>query len=266
MNLSNIMLQYYPHTSVYFEEDAFPVWGFIAVFGGFCSILIYGFRVYNKQFRYWKDGIFPPNLPLNRESLMYAQACVAALLVKTNPDAMLDKMLYIDNYFRKEYRGINVSYRDVYFGALKTPVSYESVASWVMSVNMTIGLRTQFVKFLLELSALDGIVDHREYSILSKFISLLELDQSLLVDFAAGKNGKREEKVQVFEVSSRKKHLAVFGLPEHAGIADIKKNYRKMVKLCHPDRFVKEPDEVIVKAKKQFQELQQSYEWLIANS
>jgi DnaJ-domain-containing protein 1 len=266
MTQIQILLQYYPNMSTTQTEEEFPVWGFTALMAGVISVLIYGFWVYNKQFKYWKDGIFPPNRPLNRENLMYAQACVAALLVKTNPGAMLDKMLYIDNYFRREYRGVDGTYRDVYFGALKTPVSYESVASWAMSVNMSLGLRTQFVKFLLELSSLDGILDQREYTILSRFISLLEMDQAILVDFAAKANGKRTEKAPLVEVSVRMKYLAVFGLREQAGVAEIKTKYRKMVKLCHPDRFTKEADEVILKAKKQFQELQQAYEWLMANS
>jgi hypothetical protein len=259
------LLQYYGHPSGGYEEDVFPVWGFICVVGGFCSVLIYGFWVYNKQFKYWKDGIFPPNRPLNRENLMYAEACLAALLVKTNPAAMLDKMLHIDNYFRRQYRGVDGTYRDVYFGALKTPISYESVASWVMAVNMPLGLRKKFIVFLLELCSLDGMMDQREYTIISKFISLLEMDQSILVDFASKTNERTHKKVSPSsEVPLRTRYLAVLGLTENATSEEIKKTYRKMVKLCHPDRFSKESDEVILKAKKQFQALQEAYEWLLS--
>lgn len=237
----------------------------LAVLVGFTLFLIVK-SIYRKK--YWESGIFPPHLKFSNENMMYAQACMAALIVRSDRNMILDKMLFVDSYFRTQFRDVRTSYRTIYTSALGTPIKSETVAAWIEKHNISEEKRIQFVQFLMNLSLADGMMNRMEFVTISKFIESLKLNQSILNDFVNANYEKHKREQQPYRSKSSsalQRHTATLGLTETATKAEIKQTYRRLVKLYHPDRFAQENEQVLLKAKEKFQELQEAYDWLISN-
>lgn len=57
--------------------------------------------------------------------------------------------------------------------------------------------------------------------------------------------------------------LAVLGLTEHASRSDIRRAYRRMAQLHHPDRFFSESEQQIALASARFQRIKNAYDYLM---
>jgi len=179
---------------------------------------------------------------------------------------MLDKMLFIDSYIRRQFRDLDDSYRLIFNRSLGTPIRPETVVAWMDKHSVSVDKRIQFVNFLMNLALADGIMNRMEFVTISKFIESLKLSQNMLNDFvnANYEKQKREQQTQrPTSPSLQQKYLSVLGLTGAVTKVEIKQTYRRLAKMYHPDRFAQEKPEVLNKAKEKFQQLQEAYDWLM---
>jgi DnaJ like chaperone protein len=130
------------------------------------------------------------------------------------------------------------------------------------------GSRSQVIYFLTGLALVAGNVNSRELN----FLKQINLDLGLSPDnltriiaiYASYQQHKREES----EKSKKKKpnltyFYEILGIPAGSSPEEIKKAYRKLVKIHHPDNFATGTESQQKMAAEKFVEIQHAYEGLI---
>ena len=117
---------------------------------------------------------------------------------------------------------------------------------------------------MTELSVVDGFFTDDERMYLLVFmqrinIQFLQLEERYHSYFEL----KKTNNESIVKISKRATYYVVLGVSESASPAEIKAAYRSLVKLTHPDRYMKQPEAVREKMKRKFQEIQEAYEMLL---
>lgn len=232
------------------------------IVGAFIAIRLYKKAIDAK----WKAGIFPKRTHFDRSNLMEAYICLGTRLIHADREDSAEKIRYMNNYlsehfFEYDYGEFISSLR---FSS-KYPIKVNTVAAWLKMHLHQKAQRLQVMYFLAGLSVVDGDMNHRELRILRELNDLLGLSvkdfESILSMYRQQEERKQEQR-QSHSSKTRSISLAfqVLGVSEKASWDEIKKAYRRLVKLHHPDRFATESTVQQELAKERFVEIQKAYE------
>jgi DnaJ like chaperone protein len=238
----------------------------------FFAPIVIGLFVYlyvTRHARSWKKGIYPPNLKFTEDNLLEAYLSLGARMILIDYSSSKDKTLYINEYFKRYFPRANYNFGDSLLFSMKYPIQVETVCHWLNSQLIDEGKRSQVIYFLTGLAVVQGKVSTKELQFLSVINDLLQLDAKNLERIIATYNSyeqAREEKSK--KNASRRRvnleveYLKVLGLEKDATVDAIKKAYRKLVKLHHPDVFANASNAQQKLAEEQFIKIQAAYDYL----
>jgi DnaJ like chaperone protein len=220
--------------------------------------------------REWSDGLFekeehmddlPPHDPL-----LEAYISLGALMVRKDRTSYREKILYLNSYFSRYFPHSHYDFGRSFTESLKNPVRLRVISNRLRRKLPQRKQRLQIMYFLAGLSNVDGSMNKREIELLKEINVLLKLSTKDFDSIIAMYTQKRERTQSSGSsnprISPAQLACKIIGVSEGASKDEIKKAYRRLVKLHHPDLFATQPIAHQEIAEKRFIEIQKAYEIL----
>jgi len=201
-------------------------------------------------------------------NIMVAYVFLAGWMMKKSNRHSRDKMKFIQSYFRHYFKhGHNVS-REM-SSSLRNETDVVEVLYWVKRFMKEKADRMKLVAFLVALCLEDGNVVIDEYAALRYVGEAIGFSQKEIDSEIQAQKDRKQSQQQANQsdsfprVSRRQLAFSKLELTDPSSLEEIKKSYRRLVKLHHPDKFfqcsLSEQDQ----AAQRFLEIQAAYEYLI---
>ena len=292
MNAFSILL----YTSYYTPPEKDDNTGLLIAFFFFLPFIIaltyFYFNIYLKGKH--KKVVFDQHLPYNDDNLLEAYILLSAHILKSDRGFSKDKLYYIHKYFKQHFPKSYYNFRETLSEAYKNPIMINSITSWIKAFMRSKKDRTQIIYFLAGICIIDGRFSSLEIQRLKEIALKIKLTEkefeSILAMYKSNYRASQEAKSE-YRQSQRKtrssssssrdsksyKHSSsssrpretkkstnckILGVSESASMSEIKKAYRKLVKIHHPDRFHNSSEEQKNIAKAKFISIQKAYEYL----
>lgn len=220
--------------------------------------------LYGGNERKWEKGIFPRKLAYTRDNLLEAYICLAARMIQADTEDAGQKILYLNRHFNKYFPQENYDFSESIKYSYQHPIQVKTVSLW-LKLNLPYDQRVQVLYFLMGLCFVDGGMNGGEYALLKEIVSLLEItpkDYQTVLGVYEQQYRRTEEPKKYTIESAVRLSCKILGVAESASMDEIRKAYRKMAKLHHPDRFATESTEQQQIAQERFLEIQKAYETL----
>ena len=253
--------------------DGFPV--FLTILTAGISYIIYQKFKYNKAQASWQSGIFDTSQKFNEDALLEAYIRLGGIMLRKDQDDLKGKMAYLRRYFDQHFKDAETDFMSAMKGSFQNPVDIETIAPWLKAHLRSTSQRSQLIYFLAGLSAVDGSINHREKEYLKQLSELLDLSRkdfdSIMAMYSKFEDAHRERFKQEHRKApskprsqyKREKAAEILGVSLNASHDEIKKAYRSLAKVHHPDRFATESMSQQKIAKERFVKIQLAYELLI---
>lgn len=238
----------------------------------FFGPLLIGLFIYfygTRHSRTWKKGIFPPKLKFNEDNLLEAYLSLGALMILLDYKSSKGKTQYINEYFNRYFPKSNYNFGDSLLFSMRYPIKVETVCAWFNQHLTEEGKKAQVIYFLTGLAMLNGKLGQQEKKYLIRINELLHLKESNLNRIIATYEAYHKMRAEQKEPEIRKRvdlsseYKRTLGVPENASYEEIKKAYKKLVKLHHPDVFVGASEAEKKLAADQFVQIHHAYEKLM---
>lgn len=246
---------------------AYTLGFFIPFIGAFAYL---GYKHW--QVRKWKRGTFPGDLAYSKSNLMEAYSSLTVHFITLDRFHQMQKIAYLKLFFIKHFKQIPERYDEIIDRNFHYPIHPESVVNWI-NQHANEQRKKQLIQFLVGLCHIDGTLKQKEYNSLKVITLKLQLDLSFLESTIFSYRGNKKENnerksnhrvnAKPPPVSNRKKYADILGVSENAGVDEIKKRHRQLVKLYHPDKYARESKEKQEQAHQRFLEIQEAYEFLM---
>jgi len=244
--------------------------GFIIMILVFIGLTAFKIKNNVDNDREWHEGLFERNEPYSDDTsndpLLEAYISLGALMVRKDTSSYGEKILYLNNYFSKNFPKTHYDFGRSFTESLKNPVRPMVVSKWMRRKLPSRAQRIQVMYFLAGLSTVDGSMNTGEVELLKEMSDLLELSPQDFESIIAMYTQKQERNHRTERskpgLSAIQLACKIIGVSEHASADEIKKAYRSLVKLHHPDRFANETCEQQELATERFREVQKAYEIL----
>lgn len=239
----------------------------------FFTPIVIGLFIYfygTRHVRSWKKGIYPPKLKFSEDNLLEAYLSLGARMILLEYANSKGKSHYINEYFKRYFPKANYNFGDSLLFSMRHPIKVETVCDWLNEHLVDEGARAQVVYFLTGMVVHEGKVNKKELQFLMVINKLLGLNEKNLDRIIATYSSyqrtwekEKSRKKEVPKVNLREQYKKVLGLSTDVTKDEIKKAYRKLVKLHHPDVFANASDAQKKLAEEQFIEIQTAYEYLM---
>jgi DnaJ like chaperone protein len=245
------------------------VGGFLLFVGLFVFILIV-IRDNRDNDEPWYMLFFQSSYPnedaYSNDPLLEAYISLGALMVRKDTSSYGEKIQYLNHYFSKNFPQTHYDFGRSFTDSLKNPIRPHVISKWLRRRLPYRTQRIQVMYFLAGLSTVDGSMNTREIELLKEMNELLELSPKDFDSIIAMYTQKQERRsdAEHSKPDPSAVHIAckILGVSEHASLDEIKKAYRSLVKLHHPDRFATESIAQQELARQRFIEIQKAYELL----
>jgi DnaJ like chaperone protein len=225
------------------------------------AVFYFFYRLYKKDKAPtgWDAGIIPREFELSAENIFELYIAGGAAMIVRDPVHFSGKVPRMASYLRTHMPKQYYEFSDSVSYSLKHVVKLDSLAAWI-DKHFNHSQRIQFANFMIYIAVCDGDLNPSEkaylFSLLKKIrIGLNEVDETYQ-SFFTEKTRERPSSSAV----KRENDFEVLGLESGASLDDIKRAYRSLVKMCHPDRFMHESETVRSEMAKRFREIQLAYE------
>lgn len=206
-----------------------------------------------------KTDEIPPHDPL-----LEAYISLGALMVRKDRASYREKILYLNSYFSKHFPHSHYDFGRSFTESLKNPLRPRVITNRLRRKLPQSKQRLQVMYFLAGLSNVDGSMNRREINLLKEISVLLKVSPAdldrIIAIYTQQRERKRSSEKGHSRVSRFKLASKVLGVSESAPRDEVKKAYRRLVKLHHPDLFTNEATEHQELAEKRFIEIQKAYE------
>ena len=252
----------------YFEPATdLPVWLIALLFGvpfiGGLTLFAYKTR----HARSWRKGIFPQRLNPTEDNYLEAYLALGAKLMLINYQESKEKILFINQYFNRYFTKANYNFGDSLLFSLKYPIKTKTITDWMKLHLKDEGSRSQIIYFLTGLALINERINPSELAFLKQINQDLELSPENLTEIIAiyASYSKHREESAKKSTPREKRAYAheILGVPKDATPEQIKKAYRKMAKIHHPDNFATGTESQQKMAAEKFVEIQHAYESLL---
>ncbi len=152
---------------------------------------------------------------------------------------------------------------------LKKKIKVESVCNAVR-YNLDYPGKIQLLHFLTGLTVTNGIIVDSEFDLLQKISSLIELPERSFISILAMFNFRREhsynrshrngQKAKPTSFNELSRAFRILEIDKSASDEEVKKAYRKLAKIHHPDRVFHLGPEFQKNSKVKFQKIADAYE------
>lgn len=238
----------------------------------FLVLVVVLFRVLSniKNDRAWDHNLMMNEQQIKQEPphdpLLEAYISLGALMVRKDSSSYREKILYLNSYFARHFPHSHYDFGRSFTASLKRPIHPRTVSKWLRRKLPQREQRLQIMYFLAGLSNVDGAMNQREIALLKEINELLKLSAEDLDSIIAIYTQQQERTKSSESPSSRiaavKLAYRIMGVSENTSKDEIKKAYRRLVKLHHPDVFATKGKEHQEIAAKRFIEIQKAYEIL----
>lgn len=234
------------------------------------ALIIISYSIYRTS--RWKKGKFPTHIKFNEENLLEAYISLSALTFRKNIQEKGDKIKFMNNYFRTEFPNSNYNFIDSLNFAFEHPIQLDSICYWINTHLIEKTHRVQILYFLVGIAIQDGHITPGEKELFDELAPHLNLEvsdlESIISMYEQREERKRKyeqepkQKSQVSRRTQREIYLGILGLTKETDQQIIKKTYRKLVMIHHPDKFVNESEDHQIIAKNRFLMIQEAYDFL----
>ncbi len=254
---------------LYFETAAnLPTWLVVVLFSVpfFGGLLLYIYKT--RHARSWRKGIFPQSLKPTEDNFLEAYLALGAKLIQLNYLDAKGKTQFINQYFNRYFAFANYNFGDSLLFSLKYPIQTKTITDWMIIHRPDEGARSQVIYFLTGLALVAGDLNTAELNFLKKINNDLGLKPEnltrILAIYAAYRSHRKETAEKKVSSSTRKTYAYdILGVRPDATPEEIKKAYRKLAKVHHPDNFATGTASQQKIAAEKFVEIQNAYESLI---
>lgn len=195
---------------------------------------------------------------------MKAYICLAARLIQADREGAKEKMQYLHAHFNRYFQEEEYDIADALRFSTENPVQIKTVALW-LNAKLSNEQRIQVLYFTVGLCFVDGSMNAREYALLNEMAEVLDIspkDYQSILSMYQQRHQRKEEPKREAGPSAIRLSCQILGVAESASLDEIKKAYRSMAKLHHPDLFATEGPEQQRIAQERFVEIQRAYEIL----
>lgn len=221
---------------------------------------------FTRHARSWRKGVFPSKLKPTDDNFLEAFLALGAKLMLVDHHSMKGKSQFMNVYFNRYFRMANYNFGDSLVFSLKYPIQTITVTDWMKQHWTSESMRSQVVYFLVGLALNTGKVSSREMAFLKKINTDLDLPpenlQRIIAIYASYFEEQRKaQSVQKQEPSSLDHYYGeVLGVSRSADHETIKKAYRKLAKIHHPDNYATASESQQKLAAEKFIQIQKAYE------
>lgn len=251
-----------------FEPAAeLPNWLVILLFGipFFGGIILYTYKT--RHSRSWRKGIFPQGLKPTEDNYLEAYLALGAKLILLDYQESKEKIQFINQYFNRYFPTSNYNFGDSLLFSLRYPIRTQTITDWMKMHLKDEGARSQIVYFLTGLALINGKMNAHELNFLKQINLDLELAPEnltkIIAIYAAYAKHKKETTDQNPVKDTPIYAHEILGVQKGASVEEIKKAYRKLVKIHHPDNFATGTESQQKMAAEKFVEIQNAYESLL---
>lgn len=233
------------------------------MFGGTFAYLIY-IKIRTRGSSSWDKGVIPKNFKPTEENMFELFIAASAAIVRRDLDSHYLKFAYIDHYLMKYFQAVYYRAVDSYQYSLSHVVKIDSLASW-SNKHLSKEWKLKLINFLAGVAAYDGGINSDEQRHLLLLMSKMNLDITDFEPLYREKLTRENERNYRHETNYSQPDFfyKVLGLDKTASIEEVKAAYRRLVKMTHPDRFMKESLEVQKQMSEKFREIQMAYESIV---
>ncbi|MFK7786047.1 MAG: DnaJ domain-containing protein [Crocinitomicaceae bacterium] len=260
--------------------DLFAAPGFLPFF--ITIVVLFGIITYRNLSRTkaeekWSTGVFENNQVYSEDAMLQAFIRLGALMLRQDTQDLKGKLGYLHRYFRQHFENSYTSDLSTSLNsAFHNPVQIRSVTPWLKANLRSTSQRSQLIYFLAGLGAVDGSINPREKRFLREVATELDITQkdfdsimAMYTRFEDAFNNQQKQQQRQRRAPSksnsqykREKAAKVLGVSLNASMDEIKKAYRSLVKVHHPDKFAGESERQQKIAEERFIQIQQAYELL----
>lgn len=187
---------------------------------------------------------------------------LSSLLIKSDGDVDRNEVAFVQAFFNKTF-GYYKSKR--LFKQLKESKIPSNVNQLVTVIKSKISPVKYYsiIQFLFALASSDGKLTRGEddfiYSVAMDFGFDQDRVNQIRNQFVKQKSSSKKYNSKIIE------HLGVLGLKGGEQLSEVKAAYRKLAKEYHPDKLAGMSDGIKNLAKEKFQQIQDSYDYLMKN-
>lgn len=245
-----------------------PSWLVATIFGVpfIGGLIFYGYKT--KHAKSWRKGIFPITIKPTDDNFLEAYLALGAKLILINYSESKGKTTYLNNYFNRYFKFSNYNFGDSLLFSLKYPIQTASVTDWLKLHYKDESSRSQVVYFLTGLTLVTGSINKRELAFLMEINSQLDLHPENLkqiIAIYASYSYSNESSQKTKTKTSNNLDYDILGVAQNATQEEVKKAYRSLVKIHHPDHFAQDSEYQQKLASEKFIEIQKAYERLLKN-
>jgi len=244
-----------------------PSWLVATIFGVpfIGGLIFYGYKT--RHAKSWRKGIFPITLKPSDDNFLEAYLALGAKLILINYSESKGKTTYLNNYFNRYFKFSNYNFGDSLLFSLKYPIQTASVTDWLKFHYKDESSRSQVVYFLTGLTLVTGSINKRELAFLMEINSQLDLlpenlKQIIAIYTSYSRSNESSHKTKKAKTANNLDY-DILGIAQNATQEEVKKAYRSLVKIHHPDNFAQHSDYQQKLASEKFIEIQNAYERLM---
>ena len=247
-----------------------PAWIVASLFFGPLFGGVFIFFYFTRHAKSWRKGIFPNSLKPTDDNLLEAYLALASKLILIRPKSQKGKTQFINQYFNRYFRMSNYNFGDSLSFSLKHPIQETTVTDWINSHWESASVRVQLIYFLIGLAIKTESLSNQELEYIRKINFNLgfnddNLNRIIGIYSSYYEERRKEEQKDSKAIKSNieKIYIQILGLTPNYSVVDLKKSYRKMAKLHHPDNYATESEAQQKMASEKFIEIQRAYDYLL---
>ena len=244
---------------------------------GIVVLLIFGpiviglglYFYHTRHRRSWLKGIYPPSLKFSEDNLLEAYLSLSARMLGTEKGKRGIKIQFINRYFNRYFPMANYDFADSLVFSMRHPIQIPSVCGWLNTQLPKESERAQVLFFLAGIASLNGKIEVRERLFLEKIRLELSISQEILehiYSVYASFNAHFEERKSKRPMRKDTRvdlYRKIMGVSASDDEKVLKKAYRKLAKMYHPDTIVNGTIAQKKMAEDKFLEIQSAYEFLL---
>lgn len=204
----------------------------------------------------------------NEEEFLDAILQLAALTIQADGKISEVEVEWVESKLREDFKE---KYHDQFIqdfrDCLEREISLEKVCRSV-NRDFSFSSKIQLINFLIKITAVDNKISEEEYQFLNRLSRLFRLNKRLLHTLLASAGYERREKRE--KGYSRQKQQSssmsisrcynILGISSTATDREVKKAYRKLASIHHPDKVAHLGEKFQDSAHEKFQKISEAYE------
>ncbi|SFT46599.1 DnaJ domain-containing protein [Lishizhenia tianjinensis] len=229
--------------------------------------VLWGKNYYESSF--WTKGEIPLSFGKSKENFIEILIALSYNVMKLQHEGYREKQKYLYDYLKKfNYFETAYEFQNSFAATTKMPLKSASIVKWINKHYPNENQRLNIAYFIAGMCFQDGEISPKEMKYLHTFTRGLKIGhhfEAIIGSYQQKEEQKRKQNTKTQHRSTQTNNNLVFKILEiqpTEDFAKIKKAYRKLVKIHHPDRLTDASELEISIAQDRFIEIQKAYEIL----